>query len=237
MCETCGCELPSVRTIAVEQPLLASNAENAQHNRAHFAARKILTINLMGAPGAGKTALLETTIKHWRSPAQVVVIEGDQATDRDSARIRSAGAQAYQVETGLGCHLDAAQIHRALHHLELAEGDVLFVENVGNLVCPALFDLGEHLRVLVTSPTEGIDKPLKYPPMFRAADIVVLNKCDLIPHLRFELDEWTEYIRSVNPRAQIFEVSATAGHGVRKWLSQLDCVRRAFQSGHERAHE
>ena len=233
MCDTCGCGIPSLRTIDVEERLLASNAENAQHNRAHFAARKILAINLMGAPGAGKTALLEATIKHWRSSAHVVVIEGDQATDRDSARIRSAGAEAYQVETGLGCHLDAAQIHRALHYLELAEGDVLFVENVGNLVCPALFDLGEHLRLLVTSPTEGVDKPLKYPPMFRAADIVLLNKCDLLPYLRFELDEWTQYIRSVNPRAKIFEISAMTRDGIGEWLSQLDSLRLAFLCGRE----
>src|SRR5690242_6414724 len=152
MCDTCGCNRVSVRTIDVEQRLLASNAELARHNRAHFAARDILAINVMGAPGAGKTALLEATIRRWPEAAHLVVIEGDQATDRDSARIRAAGATAHQVETGLGCHLDADQIHRALHHLELSEGTVLFIENVGNLVCPALFDLGEQLRVLVTSP-------------------------------------------------------------------------------------
>jgi hydrogenase nickel incorporation protein HypB len=178
-----------------------------------------------GPPGAGKTALLEATIASWRDCGRIAVIEGDQATDRDSARIRSAGATAYQIETGLGCHLDAAQIHNALHHLELAEDGVLFIENVGNLVCPALFDLGEQLRVVVTSPTEGVDKALKYPPMFRAAEVVVLNKCDLLPHLAFRLDEWTDYVRAVNPHARIIKASALSGDGIGEWLSLLGSLR------------
>jgi len=217
-----------VHTIDVEQRLLASNTEAAHHNRAHFAAESIFAINLMGAPGAGKTTLLEATIRKQSNLARIAVIEGDQATDRDSVRIRAAGAAAQQVETGLGCHLDANQIHRALHHIEFAAGDMLFIENVGNLVCPALFDLGENLRVLVTSPTEGVDKPLKYPPIFRAADIVLLNKCDLIPHLRFDLDEWTEYVSAVNPRAAILKVSAETAASLDKWLCRLETLRAAF---------
>ncbi|MGO9450410.1 MAG: hydrogenase nickel incorporation protein HypB [Candidatus Binataceae bacterium] len=222
MCDSCGCGAPIVRTIEVNERLLASNAAEAEHNRAHLAARRIFAINLMGTPGAGKTALLEATIAKWRDFRRILVIEGDQATDRDSARIRAAGATACQVETGLGCHLDAHQIHDALHNLHLADGDLLFVENVGNLVCPALFDLGENLRVVVTSPTEGADKPLKYPPMFRAAHVVVLNKCDLLPHVPFNLDEWTEYVRAINPHARIIRTSALSWEGINEWLATID---------------
>lgn len=227
MCDTCGCAVPLSHTIAVNEPLLAANAAAAEHVRAHFAARRILAINLMGAPGAGKTALLEAAIRNRRDFAQIAVIEGDQATDRDSARIRALGVIAHQVQTGLGCHLEAAQIQGALRHLSLANGGVLFIENVGNLVCPALFDLGENLRVVVTSPTEGVDKPLKYPPMFRAAHVVVLSKCDLLPHLPFNLEEWTDYLFAVNPHARIVRTSAVSGDGIDAWLSVLDLLRPA----------
>jgi hydrogenase nickel incorporation protein HypB len=230
MCETCGCGVPSVHTIAIHERLLASNESVAEHNRLHLAARKIFTINLMGAPGAGKTALLEGMIRGRSHSGRFVVIEGDQATDRDSARIRSAGASAYQIETGLGCHLEATQIHHALHQLEFAGGEILVLENVGNLVCPALFDLGEHLRVLVTAPTEGVEKPLKYPPIFRTADIVILNKCDLIPYLSFDSEEWTEYVRVVNPRATTIKLSAATGDGLAAWLSELERRRFGFLS-------
>jgi hydrogenase nickel incorporation protein HypB len=212
--------------VDLNQRLLSINDVSARHNRAHFAAKKIFVINLMGSPGAGKTALLEATLNKWGNSAKVAVIEGDQSTDRDSARIRGAGATAFQVETGLGCHLDAAQIHGALHHLQLADDSVLFIENVGNLVCPALFDLGERLRVLVTNPTEGIDKPLKYPPMFRAASIVVLSKCDLLSHLQFDLDEWRHYVLAVNPHARILKVSAVTGYGIGEWLLEVDAFRQ-----------
>ena len=212
-------------TIEVNDRLLGVNTESARHNREHFIARKLLAINLMGTPGAGKTALLEATIRAW-SPSAIAVVEGDQATERDSARIRRAGAAAFQVETGLGCHLDANQVHGALHHLELAAGDLVFIENVGNLVCPALFDLGEQLKVVVTSPAEGVDKPLKYPPMFRAADIVVLNKCDLLPHVPFEIEQWNEFVMAVNPRARILKTSALDGSGLDSWIAEI-AVRRA----------
>jgi hydrogenase nickel incorporation protein HypB len=231
MCDTCGCGISSIRTIDVNERLIASTAAQAEHNRVHFSRRTILAINLMGTPGAGKTALLEATIEKWRGSRRILVIEGDQATDRDSARIRAAGATACQVQTGLGCHLDAHQIHDALHHLDLRDADLIFIENVGNLVCPAFFDLGEQLRVVVTSPTEGADKPLKYPPMFRAAHLVVLNKCDLIPHVPFNLDEWTEYVRAINPHARIIKTSALSGEGVGEWLAAIDDVRQSFCVG------
>jgi hydrogenase nickel incorporation protein HypB len=228
MCDTCGCGRDHVHTtIEVDAELLGAHSESARHNREHFISRKLFAINLMGTPGAGKTALLEATIRNWRK-SSLAVVEGDQATERDSARIRAAGAAAFQVETGLGCHLDANQVHRALHHLELASGALLFIENVGNLVCPALFDLGEQLKIVVTSPTEGTDKPLKYPPMFRAADIVVLNKCDLLPHVPFEIDQWTEYVMAVNPRAKILNISALDGSGLDSWIAEIDLRRADF---------
>lgn len=231
MCDSCGCAEPAVRTIEVHERLAAVYASAARHNREHFARRHIFAVNLMGAPGAGKTTLLEASARRLAARLPIGVIEGDQATDRDSRRIRAAGAAACQVETGLGCHLDAAQVHSALDELgPSGDGGLLFIENVGNLVCPALFDLGEHIRVLVTSPTEGVDKPLKYPPMFRAAGIVVLNKCDLLPHLHYSVDEWTGYVRTVNSRARIITASAITGEGIGEWLAALDGHRRALHA-------
>jgi hydrogenase nickel incorporation protein HypB len=235
MCDSCGCgTLPVVRTIELNERLLASNAAAAEHNRAHFARRGLFAINLMGAPGAGKTALLEATIRATGRTQAIAVIEGDQATERDSARVRAAGAAAFQVETGLGCHLDADQIHRMLGRMQLKQGDWLFIENVGNLVCPALFDLGEGLRVLVTTPTEGVDKPIKYPPMFRAADLVVLNKVDLLNYVPFSFDEWIEYLGAVNPHAQIIRTSALTGEGVDTWLAAVANHAPAFPAGNSR---
>jgi hydrogenase nickel incorporation protein HypB len=229
MCDTCGCGEPITRTVEVHERLVAVHADAARHNREHFARRRLFAVNLMGAPGAGKTAVLEASTHRLASRSPIAVIEGDQATDRDSRRIRAAGATACQVETGLGCHLDATQVHRALDELGPdCDGGLLFIENVGNLVCPALFDLGEHLRALVTSPTEGVDKPLKYPPMFRAADVVVLNKCDLLPYLRFGVGEWTGYVRAINPHARIIMTSALSGEGIDEWLAALDEGRRAL---------
>jgi hydrogenase nickel incorporation protein HypB len=201
MCDTCGCGHPAVRTIEVNERLLASNAAIAVHNRTHRAERKILAINLIVCRARERLRSWEAMIVNWRGSRRILVIEGDQATDRDSARIHAAGAIARQVETGLGSHLDAYQIHDALDHLDLHGGDLPFIENVVNLVCPALFHLGERLRMVATSPTEGTDKPLKCPPMFRAAHVVALNKCDLIPHGPFDLDEWTGHVlRSIRTR-------------------------------------
>jgi hydrogenase nickel incorporation protein HypB len=231
MCDVCGCDGRATRTIEVHERLLQANEGDARHNREHFARARVLAVNLMGAPGAGKTALLEATIRAAPRGLAIAAIEGDQATARDSERIRAAGAAAVQIETGLGCHLDAAQVHEALDDPRLANARLLFIENVGNLVCPALFDLGEHLRAVVTSAAEGADKPLKYPPMFRAADIVVLNKSDLLPHLPFDLGEWRGHVEALNPRATVIVASAITGAGIDRWLheltSRLDALARA----------
>jgi hydrogenase nickel incorporation protein HypB len=191
MCGTCGCnitpgnaELASAHrgtsTVDVLQNLLAANDEAARHNREHFDAHGVLAINLMSSPGAGKTALLEATIAELKDSCRIAVIEGDLETDNDAARIRAQGVQAVQITTGTACHLDAHLVHRALHQLPLAGLDLLFIENVGNLVCPASFDLGQHLNVTLLSVTEGDDKPAKYPVIFRASDLVVLSKTDLL---------------------------------------------------------
>jgi hydrogenase nickel incorporation protein HypB len=191
MCGTCGCNLTpgntdsnpahrSQNTVAVLQNLLAANDEMASHNRTHFDAHGVLVINLMSSPGAGKTALLEATIAALKSRYRIAVIEGDLETDNDAARIRAQGVEAVQITTGTACHLDANLVHRALHRLPLAGLDLLFIENVGNLVCPASFDLGQHLNVTLLSVTEGDDKPAKYPVIFRASDLVVLSKMDLL---------------------------------------------------------
>jgi len=221
MCETCGCGETPVRTIAVGERLLAENDHLAAHNRSHFAALGVTALNLMGTPGAGKTALLEATITRTRGRLRIAVIEGDQATRRDSARIAAVGAPVHQIETGTGCHLDAHQVHHALDALPLHDIDLLVIENVGNLVCPALFDLGEHRRVVVTSPAEGTDKPLKYPSMFRVADVVVLNKTDLLPHVPFDLEEWRRYVTEINPGAGIVLTSALDGNGMMEWIAAL----------------
>lgn len=232
MCDRCGCgasvapaPAAATREIAVGERLLADNDHAAAHNRAHFAAHGLLAVNVMGTPGSGKTALLEATVRATAGRWRLAVVEGDQATARDSARIAAAGAPAVQVETGLGCHLDAQQVHAALHALPAHAADLLFIENVGNLVCPALFDLGEALRVVVTSPAEGADKPRKYPPMFRAADVVVLNKVDLLPHLPFDLAEWREHLAAVTRRAEVLLLSALTGDGLPAWLAALERAR------------
>jgi hydrogenase nickel incorporation protein HypB len=236
MCDRCGCGEPidhgpasPTREILVEERLLADNARVAAHNRDHFAAHGLLAVNVMGTPGSGKTALLEATIRATAGRWRMAVVEGDQATARDRDRIAATGAAATQVETGLGCHLEARQVHDALHALRLGDADVLFIENVGNLVCPALFDLGEGLRVVVTSPTEGADKPVKYPPMFRAADVVVLNKIDLLPHLPFDLAEWRNHLAAVNRRAAVLLLSALTGDGMPGWLATLARARGAAE--------
>jgi hydrogenase nickel incorporation protein HypB len=232
MCDRCGCGEPiahgpasPTREIAVGERLLAANDRVAAHNRDHFAAHGLLAVNVMGTPGSGKTALLEATIRASAGRWRMAVVEGDQATARDRDRIAATGAAATQVETGLGCHLDARQVHDALHALPPHDVEVLFIENVGNLVCPALFDLGEGLRVVVTSPTEGADKPVKYPPMFRAADVVVLNKIDLLPHLPFDLAEWRGHLAAVNRGAALVLLSALTGDGLPVWLAALERTR------------
>jgi hydrogenase nickel incorporation protein HypB len=200
--------------VSVEQGILAKNDELAKNNRRRLESLKVFAINLVSSPGAGKTTILERTIRDVGKELRIHVIEGDQATDRDAKRIRDAGARAVQVNTGAGCHLDASMIGRALTELAPPEGALLAIENVGNLVCPALFDLGERCKVVVASVTEGDDKPIKYPAMFRASDILLLNKIDLLPYVEFDVGRFVERARSVNPRVKIFQVSATRGDGL-----------------------
>jgi hydrogenase nickel incorporation protein HypB len=218
MCGTCGCE-QETRLVQVERRVLGRNDDLARRNRAWLDERGIRAVNVMSSPGSGKTTLLERTVRD-RGGA-VAVIEGDQATDHDAERIRRAGARAVQVNTGTGCHLDAAMVARALEQLAPARGSVVLIENVGNLVCPALFDLGEHARVVVASVTEGDDKPVKYPHAFRGAHVVVLNKIDLLPHVSFDLARFEAFVRAVHPTASILPVSATRGDGLPAWEAWL----------------
>ncbi|AKS34755.1 hydrogenase nickel incorporation protein HypB [Mycolicibacterium goodii] len=208
-------------TVTLEQRVLAKNDLLAERNRAWLTARGISTLNITSSPGAGKTTLLERTIGDLGHTHPVAVIEGDQQTLLDADRIRAAGARAVQINTGAGCHLDAAMVHRALGILDPAPGSLLFIENVGNLVCPALFDLGELDKVVVISVTEGTDKPLKYPHMFAAAGVVILNKIDLLPYVDFDVGRCCGYARSVNPNVTILQTSATRGDGLAEWYEWL----------------
>jgi hydrogenase nickel incorporation protein HypB len=202
------------RTLRIEQDILAKNDEMAARNRAWFAGRGVLALNVTSAPGSGKTTLFESIIGRMRDSVDIAVIEGDQETERDADRIRRTGCRAVQINTGAGCHLDAKMVEKGLRALDPPAGSLLLIENVGNLVCPALFDLGEQSMMVVMSVTEGEDKPLKYPHMFREADAIVIGKTDLLPHLRFDLERCLGYVRDVNPRAQVFLVSATTGQGL-----------------------
>lgn len=197
------------------------------NNRAWFAGREILALNLVSSPGAGKTTLLEKTIAELSGDLSLYVIEGDQATTRDGERIRAAGAPVVQINTGSGCHLDALMTADSLAELKPGFGSVVFIENVGNLVCPALFDLGEHAKALVFSVTEGEDKPLKYPHMFRASALALINKIDLAPHVDFELEEAIANIHKVNPDMDIICLSARSGEGLDLWY---DWLRRELRT-------
>jgi len=232
VCLTCGCGEPAdgtgvaveTDTLLVEERLLAKNDRLAEHVRASLEARDITALNLMSSPGSGKTSLLERTVAELRGRRTVCVVEGDQETSFDADRIRSAGARAVQVNTGAGCHLDAEMVHRALHELDPPTGSLLFVENVGNLVCPALFDLGERAKVVVVSVTEGDDKPLKYPHMFRVADLVVVNKTDLLPYVDFDLDRLREQAAGLSPGVEVLPLSVRTGENIEAWYAFLDHV-------------
>jgi len=229
MCATCGCNTTdhdhthSHRRISVERDLLAANSMVAARNRGWLAGRGAVALDLVSSPGAGKTTLLERTVRELRR--DVVVIEGDQATSRDADRIRAAGARAVQINTGTGCHLDAPMVAKALTELDPAAGTLVMIENVGNLVCPALFDLGERAKVLVASVTEGDDKPYKYPHMFRAAGLILLSKIDLAPHVPFDPVKFTAAVAEVNPRARVMPLSATTGEGLHAWYGWLEDQR------------
>ena len=215
------------RLVAIEQDILAKNDEYAAGNRRLFAARSVFALNLVSSPGSGKTTLLSRTVQTLRDEFPVAVIGGDQQTANDAERIRAAGAPALQINTGKGCHLDAHGIGHALEQLPLPEGGTLFIENVGNLVCPADFDLGEACKVVILSVTEGEDKPLKYANMFAAARLMLLNKIDLLPYVEFDVARCLEYARRVNPDLRILQLSARTGEGMDAWL---DWVRQGQQT-------
>ena len=208
-------------SVTLEQDILAKNQLLAERNRGWLAGRSILALNLVSSPGAGKTTLLERTIRDLGDALPLTVIEGDQATLNDAERIRATGARVVQINTGTGCHLDAGMVSRALTQLDPPLRSVVMIENVGNLVCPALFDLGEQLKVLILSVTEGEDKPVKYPHMFRASALLLLNKIDLLPHLNFDVARCVEYARRVNPAIEILQVSAQTGEGMDAWYAWL----------------
>jgi hydrogenase nickel incorporation protein HypB len=213
------------RIVAVERDLLARNDARAAENRAYFQTHAIFALNLVSGPGSGKTSLLVRTAQSLRDELPISVIEGDQQTNRDAERIRAAGVPGLQVNTGKGCHLDADMVGRAVEALGPEESSVLFIENVGNLVCPAAFDLGEAHKVVIISTTEGEDKPLKYPDIVAASDLMLVNKVDLLPHLEFDVDRCIEYAHRVNPEIQTLLVSATTGEGLSAWLDWVRAGR------------
>jgi hydrogenase nickel incorporation protein HypB len=214
--------MSQTRMVRIEQDILARNDAIAAENRGRFASRGVFALNLVSSPGSGKTTLLVKTVEALRARLPIAVIEGDQQTSHDADRIRATGAPAVQINTGKGCHLDALMVQSALERLAVPDAGVLMIENVGNLVCPAGFDLGEAHKVVVLSVTEGEDKPLKYPNMFHAASVMLLNKIDLLPHVEFDLARCIEYARRVNPRIHVIRVSATHGQGMDEWLAWLE---------------
>jgi len=255
MCTTCGCGLtpprpplhgvergetePPIIPIGLHEKILAGNDRAARHNREHFLASGVLALNLMGSPGSGKTAVLEATAgaaraKGWRLGA----VSADLATDNDARRLEKAGIPSKAITTGQACHLDADLVHRSLHDVPWQGLDVFFIENVGNLVCPAIYDLGQAANVVVLSVTEGEDKPLKYPVMFKAADLVLLTKCDLVPHLDVDLAKVHDAIARVMPRPRVIEVSARTGSGIDAWIGWVDELRASVaRPGAPRPHD
>ncbi|MEO7422720.1 MAG: hydrogenase nickel incorporation protein HypB [Ornithinibacter sp.] len=215
---------PRTHTIDLETAVLAKNDELADANRAWMAERNIAAVNLMSSPGAGKTSLLERTIRENGAGRPILVVEGDQETAYDAERIRAVGARAVQINTGSGCHLDATMVRSGLDALQPSAGDLVVMENVGNLVCPALFDLGENRKVVIISVTEGDDKPLKYPHMFAAADLVVVNKIDLLPYVDFDVAECESAARRLNPTLEWMPMSARTGDGVAAWYRWLGAL-------------
>lgn len=248
MCEICGCNITPGNQELAHRPvahgttpvevlghLLAANDRAAEHNRHHFDAHGVLVINLMSSPGSGKTSLLEATIDALGKEFRIAVIEGDLETENDAIRIRAHGVPAVQITTGSACHLDAHMIHDALHQLPLDGLDILFIENVGNLVCPAGFDLGQHRNIVLLSATEGDDKPAKYPVMFRAADLMILTKTDLLAHFEdFDVTRAEHYLRALANESPVLEVSARKTPGIGAWLNWLrhELASRRQQSAH-----
>ncbi len=209
------------KEIIVEQDILAKNNLKAERNRGYFEAKNIFAINLVSSPGSGKTSLLEKTIKELGKQLKIFVVEGDQQTMNDANRIQAAGAPVVQINTGNGCHLDSDMVNKAVKELNVADNSVLMIENVGNLVCPSLFDLGEAARVVIISTTEGDDKPLKYPTMFQSSQICIINKTDLLPYVDFDMEKAKQFALQVNHHLEFFELSVKTGEGMDKWYEWL----------------
>lgn len=260
MCATCGCNSndPAMITnpnelsvnhthehhhehfarektvIDLERDVLEKNNLTAQRLRGYFEAKNIFAVNLVSSPGSGKTTLLEKTLAQLKQDFPCAVIEGDQQTSFDAQRIHALGVPVVQINTGKGCHLDAEMIYKAVHQMNLADGSILFIENVGNLVCPAMFDLGESARVVIMSVTEGDDKPAKYPDMFHSSNLCIINKIDLLPYVNFNLERCKDFLQRVTHRIESIEVSATQGNGLGAWTEWL--VQRKQQGIYEGAH-
>jgi len=223
MCDDCGCGDPELVPIEVHEHILADNDARAAHLREHFREAGVLAINLMGSPGAGKTAVLEQTARVTKR--RLGAVSGDLATDRDAKRLAAVGIAARAITTGSACHLDARMVHDALHHVAWRDVDTFFIENVGNLVCPAIYDLGQAANVVALSVTEGEDKPLKYPVMFRKADLVLLTKIDLLPHLDVDVRAIRDALSRVMPDPQLIGVSGKTGEGISEWVAWLEARR------------
>lgn len=244
MCDTCGCGDPDIVPVDVHENILSGNNHRARHNREHFRSHQVFAVNLMGSPGAGKTAVLEATARRLGSAVRCGALAGDLATDRDANRLTKAGVPALSITTGSACHLDAKMVHDALHAWPgWGDLDLLFIENVGNLVCPAVYDLGQDVNVVALSVTEGEDKPVKYPVMFRKADLVLLTKMDLVPHLpNVDVNAVLEGISQVMPANKVILFSAQTGQGVDEWLQwlaerQLAAGQRQCSCAHKQCHE
>ena len=225
MCEDCGCGDSELVPVEIHEHILADNNARADHLREHFVEAKVLAINLMGSPGAGKTAVLEQTARAFAGKYRLGAVSGDLATDRDARRLAAAGIDAKAITTGNACHLDAKMVHDALHHMAWRELDMFFIENVGNLVCPAIYDLGQAANVVALSVTEGEDKPIKYPVMFRNAELVLLTKIDLLPHLDVDIAAIRDGLARVMPEPKLIAVSGKTGEGIGEWLAWLEARR------------
>jgi len=225
MCEDCGCGDAEIVAVDVHEHILSDNAARAAHLREHFVEARVLAINLMGSPGAGKTAVLEQTARALGGARRLGAVSGDLATDRDARRLEAAGIAARAITTGSACHLDARMVHDALHHMPWRQFDTFFIENVGNLVCPAIYDLGQAANVVALSITEGEDKPLKYPVMFRKADLVLLTKLDLLQHLDVDVAAIRDGLARVMPVPRVIAVSGKTGEGIGEWLAWLEAHR------------
>jgi hydrogenase nickel incorporation protein HypB len=233
--ETLPVDVAQKRLVQLEQDILSKNNGYAEINRSYLAQHGIFALNLVSSPGSGKTTLLVETISRLQGRVPLTVIEGDQQTSCDADRIRAAGARAIQINTGKGCHLDADMVGRAVQQLQPEADSLLLIENVGNLVCPASFDLGEAHKVVILSVTEGEDKPLKYPDMFHAASLMVLNKIDLLPYLDFDIERCIEYAWRINPQIQVMRLSAKTGEGMQQWIDWLERRGNAVQPVEQRA--